>query len=323
MYILLKHRMFMRSKSLFIIIMIMILNGCNGNKHEQFEGYVEGENIFLASPFYGVLNHLAVQRGQQVKKGELLYSLDPNPQLMNIIQIQGELAQAKSQLNDLKKPRRREEIDAIEAQIQQTNAQITLADIRVSRYQKLVDKQASDKDSLDAALAYLQQQKELKMQYEANLALAKLGSREDLITAQQGVVDSLIAKLNISQWELAQKTIYAPADGVIFDTYYRTGEYVAAQQSVLSLLTPENIRIEFFVPLEFLAQLKVGQNISFDCEGCQKNNPAVISYISPDAEYLPPLVYSRDNSSKLVFRIKARINNPSLFKPGQPVMVNL
>lgn len=315
--------MFMRSKSLFIIIMIMILNGCNGNKHEQFEGYVEGENIFLASPFYGVLNHLAVQRGQQVKKGELLYSLDPNPQLMNIIQIQGELAQAKSQLNDLKKPRRREEIDAIEAQIQQTNAQITLADIRVSRYQKLVDKQASDKDSLDAALAYLQQQKELKMQYEANLALAKLGSREDLITAQQGVVDSLIAKLNISQWELAQKTIYAPADGVIFDTYYRTGEYVAAQQSVLSLLTPENIRIEFFVPLEFLAQLKVGQNISFDCEGCQKNNPAVISYISPDAEYLPPLVYSRDNSSKLVFRIKARINNPSLFKPGQPVMVNL
>ncbi|MBL7478354.1 HlyD family secretion protein [Legionella bononiensis] len=313
----------MRSKSLFIIIMIMILNGCNGNKHEQFEGYVEGENIFLASPFYGVLNHLAVQRGQQVKKGELLYSLDPNPQLMNIIQIQGELAQAKSQLNDLKKPRRREEIDAIEAQIQQTNAQITLADIRVSRYQKLVDKQASDKDSLDAALAYLQQQKELKMQYEANLALAKLGSREDLITAQQGVVDSLIAKLNISQWELAQKTIYAPADGVIFDTYYRTGEYVAAQQSVLSLLTPENIRIEFFVPLEFLAQLKVGQNISFDCEGCQKNNPAVISYISPDAEYLPPLVYSRDNSSKLVFRIKARINNPSLFKPGQPVMVNL
>ncbi|WP_162264401.1 HlyD family secretion protein [Legionella quateirensis] len=313
----------MRLKSLFIFIMIMILNGCNSNKHEQFEGYVEGENIFLASPFYGVLNHLAVQRGQQVKKGALLYSLDPNPQLMNIIQIQGELAQAKSQLTDLKRPRRPEEIDAIEAQIQQTNAQITLADIRVSRYQKLVDKQASDKDSLDAALAYLQQQKELKLQYEANLALAKLGSREDLIAAQQGVVDSLIAKLNISQWELAQKTIYAPADGVIFDTYYRTGEYVAAQQSVLSLLTPENIRIEFFVPLEFLAQLKVGQKISFDCDGCQKNNPAVISYISPDAEYLPPLVYSQDNSSKLVFRIKARINNSSLFKPGQPVMVNL
>lgn len=315
--------MFMHLKSLFIIFMIIILNSCGSNEHGQFEGYVEGENIYLASPFYGVLMHLAVQRGQKVNKGQLLYSLDPNPQLMNISQIKGELAQAQSQLTDLKKPRRLQEIEAIEAQIEQTNAQITLADLRVSRYQKLVDKQASDKDSLDAALAYLQQQKELKMQYEANLALAKLGSRDDLITAQQGVVDSLIAKMNISQWELSQKTIYAPADGVIFDTYYRTGEYVAAQQSVLSLLTPENIRIEFFVPLEYLARLKVGQNISFDCEGCQNNNLAVINYISPDAEFLPPLVYSRDNSSKLVFRVKARIMNPASFKPGQPVMVNL
>ncbi|CAM2932516.1 HlyD family secretion protein [Legionella worsleiensis] len=309
-------------KFLFIL-MIVLLNGCSGNEHKQFSGYVEGENIYLASPFYGVLNFLKVQRGQHVKRGELLYRLDPNPQQMNISSIEGELAQAQSQLADLKKPRRLQEIEAIEAQIQQTNAQITLADIRVSRYQKLVDKQASDIDSLDAALAYLQQQKELKAQYEANLALAKLGSREDLIKGQQGVVDSLMAKLHVAQWELAQKTIYAPAEGIIFDTYYLQGEYVAAQQPVLSLLTPENIRIEFFVPLAFLNQLRVGQQISFACEGCQKRNSAIISYISPDAEYLPPLVYSRDNNSKLVFRIKAHITNPTLFKPGQPVMVTL
>jgi HlyD family secretion protein len=303
--------------------MVLLINGCNFNEKDQIEGYVEGENIYIASPFYGVLENLAVQRGDRVSKGTLLFSLDPNPQQMNINQAQADLAQALSVLADLKKPKRIQEIEAIEAQIAQTNAQITLADIRVSRYQKLVNKQASDKDSLDVALANLQQQKQLKTQYEANLALAKLGSRDDLIRAQQSQVDSLKAKIAIAQWELSQKTLYAPANGVIFDTYFRTGEYVTAQQPVLSLLTPENIRIEFFVPLEFLAKLKTGQKISFDCEGCAKNNPAVISYISPDAEFLPPLVYSRENNTKLVFRIKAQINSPVLFKPGQPVMVNL
>ncbi|WP_298626704.1 HlyD family efflux transporter periplasmic adaptor subunit [uncultured Legionella sp.] len=313
----------MRLKYVLILIMILFINGCNFNGQEQIEGYVEGENIYIASPFYGVLEHLAVHRGEHVSKGALLFSLNSNPQQMDINQAQAELAQAQSVLADLKKPKRIQEIEAIEAQIKQTDAQIVLAELRVSRYQKLVNRQASDKDSLDAALANLQQQQQLKSQYEANLALAKLGSRDDLIKAQQSQVDSLNAKIAIAQWELSQKTRYAPANGVIFDTYFRTGEYVAGQQPILSLLTPQNIRIEFFVPLEYLGKLKVGQKISFDCEGCEKNNPAVISYISPDAEFLPPLVYSRDNNNKLVFRIKAQIGNPLLFKPGQPVMVNL
>lgn len=310
-------------RQILIFMMILLISSCNNNDHQQFAGYVEGENIFLASPFYGVLQKLSVRRGQHVNKGELLFNLDTNPQILNIAQVQAELEQAYSTLADLKKPRRLPEIKAIEAQIEQTNAQIKLANIRVNRYQKLYSKQAIDRDSLDAALATLQQQQDLKLQYESNLALAQLGSRDDQIIAQQKQIDALIAKLNEAKWELAQKTLYAPSSGVIFDTYYREGEFVAAQQSVVSLLTPENIHIEFFLPLDYLAKIKVGQKISFDCDGCAKNNSAVISYVSPDAEYLPPLVYSRDNDSKLVFRIKAYINNPSLFKPGQPVMVNL
>ena len=311
----------MHLRILFFLSLVFCLTSCNRGEH--FEGYVEGENIYLASPFYGVLQKLLVQRGQHVNKGTLLFVLDPNPQLINIAQIKGELDQAQNTLTDLKKPRRLPEIAAIESQIEQTNAQISLAQIRVSRYQKLYEKNASDKDTLDAALANLRQQQDLKLQYEANLALAKLGSRDDQIKAQQSQVDSLLEKLKEAQWELDQKTLYAPASGTIFDTYFREGEFVIAQQPVVSLLTPENIRIEFFVPLTFLAKVKIGQKITFDCEGCAKNNGAVISYISPDAEYLPPLVYSRDNNANLVFRIKANINEPLSFKPGQPVVVNL
>lgn len=313
----------MRLKLAFLLIMPLFIYSCDWNKHAKFQGYIEGENIYLASPYGGTLEKLAVVRGQHVNKGQLIFSLDPNPQQINIASIQGELQQAENTLADLKKPRRLPEIEAIQAQIEQTNAEIQLAQIRVQRQQKLLSKQATDKDTLDAAVANFQQQQQLKNQYEANLALAKLGSREDQIKAQNAQVDSLKAKLDEALWESTQKTLYAPDNGVIFDTYYRVGEYVANQQPVASLLTPKNIRLEFYVPLEYSSTLKVGQPITFDCEGCAKNNQAVINYISPDAEYLPPLVYSRENYSKLVFRIKASIPHSTQFKPGQPVVVTL
>lgn len=313
----------MQIKFVFLILFVYLLSSCKNTDHPKIQGYVEGENIYLSSPYSGILETLNVTRGQHVIKGELLYQLDPNPQKMNIFQAQGELEQAQNTLVDLEKPKRSPEIAAIQAQIEQAEAQITLWKIRVDRYQKLYNKNASDKDTLDAAIARLQGQQQLKLQYQENLALAQLGSRIDQINAQKEQVKALKAKLNAAQWELKQKTIFAPKSGVIFDTYYREGELVGSLQPVLSLLTPENIRIEFFIPLDFLAKVHVGQPISFDCVGCDPHNSAEISYISPDAEYIPPLVYSRENNSKLVFRIKAHITNPSQFKPGQPVMVTL
>jgi HlyD family secretion protein len=306
--------------SLMILIM---LNSCHWKKHHTVSGYVEGELIYLASPFYGILQHLAVHRGQEVKKGQIVYALDANPQKMMIVAAKAELAQAQSTLDDLQQPRRPPEIQAIQAQIEQTKAQITLAELRVARFQKLYGKGAIDKDSLDVAATNLQQQQDLKMQYESNLALAQLGSRDFQIKAQIATVKALNEKLIQAQWELAQKTSQAPGSGVIFDTYYREGELVVASQPVASLLTPDNIRIEFFIPVGLLAQIHVGQEVVFNCEGCEKDSKAVISYISPDAEYIPPLVYSRENQTNLIFRIKARIKSPKLFKPGQPVEVIL
>lgn len=308
---------------LTLLLCLALLTSCNREHHQQFQGYVEGETIFLASPYSGILSTLAIRRGQQVEKGQLLFKLDPKPQDYSIAQLSAEYEQAKNTLLDLQKPKRKQEIEAIEAQIEQTNAAITLAELRVSRFQKLFDKKASDKDTLDAAVANLKQHQDLKLQYEANLSLAKIGSREEQIKAQQAQVAAVQARLEAAQWELKQKTVTAPASGIIFDTYYRQGEFVPNQQAVVSLLTPQNVRIEFFVPLEFLTKIQPGQSITFDCLGCDQNNKATISYISPEAEFLPPLVYSKDNASKLVFRLKAQIEEPSRFKPGQPVRVFL
>ena len=311
----------MKINALNILIMMAILSGCNNSEPHQYQGYVEGENIYLAVPFSGNLSKVLVQRGQHVNAGDLLFKLDDNPEALTVKESSASLLQAKQVYKDLISARRQPEIDAISAQIGQADAQIALAALRVKRNQELYVKHAIDKDSVDASVEHYQELTHLKAQYEANMSLAKMGSREHQIKAQQEQISALVAKLDQAQWELMQKSVFAPAEGVIFDTYFKLGEFVGVQQPVASLLTPANILIEFFVPAEGLAGLHVGKKITFDCDGCNKNNQAAIQYISPEAEYVPPLVYSRDNRDKLVFRVKASIHDAAKFKPGQPVVV--
>lgn len=304
------------------LVCSFFIAGCKKSE-KQFQGYVEGQNLYIASSFSGILEQLPSARGQQVKQGALLFRLDPEPQVLELKQAEQEWLQARNTLDDLKKPGREPEVAAIVAQIDQVDAEIALAKIRVERAQKLILKQAIDKDSLDAAVAHLAQQQQLKAQYQANLDLTKLASREDRIKAQIAQADALAEKIREAQWNLAQKTATAPAGGIIFDTFFSKGEFVPAGKPVLALLTADNIYIVFFVPLAYMQKIHLGAQINFSCEGCKEKNLANINYISPVAEYLPPLVYSRENSDKLVFRIQAKIRNSLQYKPGQPVIVGL
>jgi HlyD family secretion protein len=55
------------------------------------------------------------------------------------------------------------------------------------------------------------------------------------------------------------------------------------------------------------------------------NAPVVgtVSFVSPEAEYTPPVIYSRESRSKLVFMIELRFEPDVAAKlhPGQPVDV--
>jgi len=306
---------------LIIVISSLLIFGCSQSNKHSYQGYVEAENIYLALPYSGVLKTMFVQRGERVKKGKLLFELDMHPQDFQVRVNDAVLLQERSTLDDSILPKRLPEIETISWQVVQAEAQIQLAQLRVKRYGELVQKHALDKDTLDSAKEHYNELVAVKNQYQANLALVKLGSREQQINAHREQVKGAAAQLSAAEWQLAQKKLYAPADGFIFDTYYRPGEFVSAEHPVASLLSPDNVRIEFFVPVQRLAKLHIGQKISFTCDNCTKDNSAVIRYISPEAEYVPPLVYSRENNEHLVFRIKATTEHSSQLKPGQPVMV--
>lgn len=306
-----------------LIIITLFMISCSSDHHEEFQGYIEVDNIYIASPYSGLLEHLAVHRGQEVKKGQLLFQLDKNPEILLLKEYEASIAQAEHTLKDLENPKRPPEIAAIEAQIEQIQANKKLADIRLHRQEQLFVKGAVNQDTVDEAKARFQDLLAQEIQFEANLKLAKLGSRDEQIAAQKEQIKSLKERANQAIWQIKQKQRESPFDGIIFDTYYRQGEFVGTAQSIVSLLTPENVYIEFFVPYETLTYLKLGQIIHFHTGEKLKSKEATISYISPEAEYMPPLIYSRENNDKLIFRIQAKFSEFNQYKPGQPVTVIL
>ena len=159
----------------------------------------------------------------------------------------------------------------------------------------------------------------------SQLDVAGLSARDEQIKAQTANVAAARAALEQAEWTLHQKAVAASGAGVVFDTMYREGEWVQAGRPVVRLLPPKNIKVRFFVPETLLGALTVGKNVVLHCDGCPAEIPAKVTYISTESEYTPPIIYSNETRSKLVYMIEAR---PSADKapdlhPGQPVEVTL
>jgi len=120
---------------------------------------------------------------------------------------------------------------------------------------------------------------------------------------------------------LTRRNVFAPAGGIIQQVYFRPGEVVPVGRPVVSLLPPGNIKVRFYVPETLLPQIKLGDAIKVNCDGCAPDMAAHVSFISAKAEYTPPVIYSLEERAKLVFLIEARPDRSDLLRVGQPLRV--
>ena len=271
----------------------------------KFNSTTTPSKTYISSNFAGHLKKLLVKKGDKVAKDDLLYALDPEPQIFTLNETRSIYRQGISNLKDLQKPKREPALDSIKAKIMQIDSQIKLAKLRMKRNQTLYDKKVLAEDSLDASVETLHQLEAQKKQMQADLDLAMLGARTDVINAQAANVRSLENKIKGLEWMLSNKKGYAPEDALVYDTYFTVGELVDKAKPVVALISPKDIYLEFFIPYQELKSLHMGDKVSYVYMGDKAKHTAKITYISQVAEYVPPLVYSTDNIDKIVFKIKA------------------
>jgi HlyD family secretion protein len=139
----------------------------------------------------------------------------------------------------------------------------------------------------------------------------------------EAALRSAEARLASSQTRLARRQVFSPGDGTIQQIYYRPGETVPAGRPVLALLPPGNIKLRFFVPESVLPEIALGDTMRVGCDGCRKDLTARVSFISRSSEFTPPVIYSAEERSKLVFLIEARTEHTENLRVGQPISMTL
>lgn len=239
------------------VIALLALVGCSKSNDRQYQGWVEGDLIFVGPDEPGRIETLSVREGQNVKTGTPLFSLDTELYLADVETAQAALTNARQDYE---------------------------------RAKQLFEKSSGPLTNVQ-------------------------DTEEALRTAQ--------ARLNSAETRLAHRKMASPDNGLIQEVYVQRGEYVLAGRPVVSLLPLSHVKIRFFVPEPVLGSITIGDDVLVHCDGCKKDLPGKVTFISQRSEFTPPVIYSLEERSKLVYLIETRTETPSNLRIGQPVDVEL
>ncbi len=316
----------MRVRSIAAAGLLGVIAACGEQAPSRLQGYVEGEFVLVAAPSAGTLLSLRTSRGEQVRRGQALFTVERVLEQGAVAEAQARVQGAESQLANLVAARRAPEIDALRQQVGAAQAALALSEATLRQQQQLFAdgfvsvarrdeaQAARDRDAAQLAAAQAQLR-------NATLSVGRAGE----IEAARAELDATRAAEAQARNRYDDKSRAAPADSLVADTYFRVGEWVPAGAPVVSLLPPQNVKLRFFVAEPLLGRLHVGDAISVSCDGCGAPIAARVSFVATQAEYTPPVIYSRESRAKLVFLVEARPDPSDAVRlhPGQPVEIAL
>jgi HlyD family secretion protein len=318
-------------RTLFLLMLLVTAAGAAGwwwltfvPALPSWQGYVDADYVRVSPTLTGRLVSLVVARGDQVKAGATLFDQDAVNDKAARDAAAGKLAEAQAQLTNLETRMRDTEIAQARADLADSIATRDRIAKDLNRNQELLRTGAASRQLVDQQTADL-----ASASAHVDAARAKLDQmmsptgRQYEIAAQRGVVEQARAALAQAEWQLDQRHVTAPVAALVSDTYARAGETVNAGTPVVELLPPQNILVRFFVSETEVPTFHAGDRLAIECDGCAPNLTAGITFISPQPEYTPPVIYSETNREKLVYLIEAHPapEQATQLKPGQPVTV--
>lgn len=290
----------------------------------RYLGYVEGETSLMAPPVAGQLLERPVDRGSRVEKGDRLYVIDPALARAEVARAEAALAEARARHENLLTGKRPEEQDVVRAQRREIEASLALAESELKRQGELLARGFTTRQAYDQAESKVLQLRARLASMAAQERAGDLAARRSEIAAAAALIGQNEASLDTAKKRLADLMPVAPEDALVENTFFNVGEWVPAGTPVVSLLPAARVKLRFFVPEEDVSKARIGRPVSFTCDGCPADLKASIVYVSPRAEFTPPVIYSQSARTKLVFMIEARpqpVPPQVALAPGLPVTV--
>ncbi len=256
-------------------------------------GRLEATQVDITTKFAGRLAEVSVKEGDNVNAGQVMARID-------VRELEAELHQAQAQVTQAQKQH-----NAAAAVIAQRKSEVTLAEKNLARSRELYEGQNIPIEQLQRSETAVQTAQAALSAAEAELALA-----EAAIDAARARVESVRTRIDDS----ALKT---PLNGRVLYRLAEPGEVLPAGGKVFTVLDLTDASMTIFLPTLQAGRLRIGDEARIVLDAIPEYTiPAMVSFVSPEAQFTPKEVETRTEREKLMFRVKVRIDPALLAKHG-------
>ena len=304
-------------------ISVLLLLCCRSQKEPgaiNASGTIEAVEVSVAAKTSGQVQKVFVEEGARVQTGDQLAVVDSDSLAIQLRQAEAGVDLAESQLQLLLKGARIEDVRQTEETAKQAEANLFLAGEDLKRIRSLFEKEsATAKMKEDAEARYQVAQAQHEGAEQALLKVRKL-SRPEEVRAAQARLAQAEAGRDLLKKTIADATIISPTSGIVTHKAVEAGEFVGPGTPLLTIDDKDNVRLNIYITEVELGRVRLGQlaEIRIDSHPDRVLSGTVV-FISPEAEFTPKNVQTREERVKLVYRVKIEIpNSDSILKAGMP-----
>ncbi len=311
------------NKILLIFITGFLMYGCGGNNNPneiEASGNIESTNVIVSSRVNGEINKILYDEGQFVTEGDTVMKIDHETLQLQLDQAEAAVAGARAQLQLLRNGARKEDISQAEEGVKQAQVNYDLAKKDKERMDNLFQTTSISRNQYDNATAKFELAQAQLKSAKDNLAKLKNFARPEEIQQAVANLDRQAAAVKILKKSINDSYVQSPINGVIVDKFFEKGETVTQMSSLFKVSDLRTVDLIIYVSEEELGKVKLGQEADVSVDAFpDKSYSGKVIYISPEAEFTPKNIQTKDERTKLVFAVKIRIDNPEYeLKPGMP-----
>ncbi len=287
----------MKFKSMIILIIILIA-GCNKeNDKSDAYGIFETDAVIVAAEAQGKVLQLNAERGKKIKAGTLAALIDTTQITLNIEQIEAQKAAVRARRNSVAA-----QVDVLEEQKKniQTNKKRIEAMLKDgAATQKQMDDVSGEMNVLDRQIASVRTQ------------FTQINSELAVLEAQHAAAADRLQRCSVT----------SPVTGIVLETYIEEGELATPGKPLFKIANINKLTLKVYISGAQLPHLEIGQEVQVLVDESETENQSftgTVAWISPEAEFTPKIIQTKEERVKLVYAVKVEVKNDGTLKIGMP-----
>ena len=312
---------------IFCLIMFsfisLLYNGCgNGNNKNSIEatGTIETVDVVLSSKTNGEIKELRINEGERVRQGDTVMTIDTETLQLQLKQQESGAEMSRAQLDLLRNGARKEDIALAESSLNQAQVNYDQAKTDMDRLKKLYQTQTITRKQYDDAVSHFNLMNDQLSSAKENYIKMKNYARPEEIKQAEAKLNQSVASAGLIKKNINDSYIVSPLNGIVVKKYFEVGETVSPMSSLVKISDLTNVELYIYVTELELGKIKLGQKAEVSVDAFKdKKFHGRVTYISPEAEFTPKNIQTKDERTKLVFAVKIELPNPNFeLKSGMP-----